>query len=63
MLDFDIGDMVYLEDISIVGIVTDVFKFDDEEVDVEVQWIDGERYWCLANGLTIISKSNPTSLE
>jgi len=36
--------------------VLDVNKHSDEIVDVEVQWIDGERYWCLGEGLTLVPK-------
>jgi len=55
--NFEIGDLVFLEVVNIVGVVIDISCFGDDIVDVDVQWIDGDRYWCLAEGLTIISKS------
>jgi len=56
---FEIGDLVFLEDANIVGIVLDIqiFGTEDKDIDVEVQWIDGEKYWCLAEGLTIAAKA------
>lgn len=55
--NFEIGDLVFLEVVNIVGIIIDTKHFGNDIVDVEVQWIDGDRYWCLAQGLTIVSKA------
>ena len=53
-----LGDLVFLDFSNVVGIVIDLKGFTDNVVDVEVQWIDGERCWCLAEGLLIVSKVN-----
>jgi|10_taG_2_1085330.scaffolds.fasta_scaffold11541_6 hypothetical protein len=59
---YDIGDLVYLDDVNITGVIIDKIVFGNELVDglvdVEVQWTNGTNYWCLAEGLTIVSKAN-----
>jgi hypothetical protein len=55
---FTVGDLVFLDFSNIVGIIININIFDDDIVDVEVQWSDGERCWCLAEGLVIVSKIN-----
>ena len=62
---YDIGDLVYLddqEDRKIIGIIIDKLvsgnELVDGIVDVEVHWINGTSFWCLAEGLTIIAKAN-----
>jgi hypothetical protein len=59
---YDIGDLVYLDDVNITGIIIDKVVFGNELVDgivdVEVHWSSGISYWCLAEGLTILSKAN-----
>ena len=59
---YDIGDLVYLDNINITGIIIDKIVFGSElidgMVDVLVQWTNGTNCWCLAEGLTIVSKAN-----
>jgi len=62
---YDIGDLVYLDDHKITGIIIDKLVFGNEiidgVVDVEVHWIHGTNSWanwCLAEGLTIVSKAS-----
>lgn len=65
MDDLDIGDLVYHDDISITGIIVDIsyfaigYEYGSDSLriaDVEVQWCTGQRYWCLAESLTVLSK-------
>jgi hypothetical protein len=65
MVDLHIGDLVYLDDESVVGMIVDIsvyaigYAYGSASLriaDIEVLWSSGERYWCLAESLTVISK-------
>ncbi len=65
MIDLDIGDLVYHDDETITGIVVDIsyfaigYEYGSDSLriaDVEVLWSTGQRYWCLAESLTLLSK-------
>ncbi len=57
---FAVGDLVQFDMSHILGIVTDVkiaeaFSPLEEILDVQVHWIDGEKFWCLECTLKLIS--------
>ena len=61
---YNIGDLVLLHDIEDrVGVIIDINVLGNDLVhgivDLEVQWTDGERYWCNAEAIEVIVKADP----
>ena len=55
--NINVGDLVFLDVIDVVGIIVEIKKFSETDIDAEVYWRDGERFWCLAEGLTVLSRA------
>lgn len=57
---FKIGDLVQFDSDKVLGIITDIkiakeFKPHEKVLDVKVNWMDGEEFWCLEFTLVPVS--------
>jgi len=64
---YNIGDLVLLQSIEDqIGVIVDVNVFGNDLVhgivDLDVQWTNGERYWCNAEAIEVIVKADPKKM-
>lgn len=64
---YNVGDLVLLQGIDdLYGIILEVHIYGNDVVhgiiDLDIQWTDGDRYWCAAESVTVVSKASAKNI-